>query len=40
MYTVRIKKNVTLLNIFTDKKCKTFSRNFHMYGWLKVSSII
>ena len=34
------KKKLTLLNSLPNEKCKTFWGNFHMYGWLKVSSII
>ena len=34
------KKKLTLLNSLPNKNCETFSGNFHMYGWLKVSSII
>ena len=34
------KKKLTLLNILPNKKCETFSGNFLMCGWLRVSSII
>ena len=34
------KKAVDSFDNLPNKKCETFSRNVHMYGWLKVSSII
>ena len=35
-----LKKKLTLLNSLPNKNFETFSGNFHMYGWLEVSSII
>ena len=33
------RKKLTLLNSLSNKNRETFSGNFHMYVWLKVSSI-
>ena len=34
------KKKLTLLNSLPNEKFEQFWGNWHMYGWLKVSSII
>ena len=39
VYTGCLKKSWHFWSL-PDKYCETFSGNFHMYGWLKVSSII
>ena len=41
LYTECLKKEkLTLLNSLPNEKYETFWGNFHMHGWLKVSSII
>ena len=38
--SIKIIHTITLLNSLPNKKCETFLGHFHMYVWLKVSSII